>query len=200
MNQLQHHQGHPLSVQGLHGILLEQTVPTSLAAGSMYEPGQVHLTFKNDGIVPWPAGAVRLETRGFEWDAAPLVLGESVGPNGQASFGLTVRAPDTLGDFPFTWQLVTDTGRELLDTPTPAVTIHVLSSCHEFAAANRADDAELQQLRLEVTHLQSELAASHGHDRTGEVREQMAAAKSRIAELKAGLVERKQTMHDVGCG
>lgn len=200
MNQLQHHQGHTLSVQGLHGILLAQTVPTSLAAGSVYEPGQVHLTFKNDGIVPWPAGAVRLETRGFEWDAAPLVLGQSAGPNGQAAFGLTVHAPDTLGDFTFSWQLVTDTGRELLDTPTPALTIHVLPSCQEFAAENRADSAELRQLRLEVTRLQAELGDSGRGESKAELRAEIAAAKQRIVELKAGLEERKQTMHELGCG
>lgn len=199
MNQLQH-QGHTLSAQGLHGVFLDQKMPASLAAGNAYGPATVQIAVVNDGMVPWPAGAVRLETRGFDWDATPLELTESVLPNKQASFGLTIRAPDAVGTYLFTWQLVTDTGRELLAAPTPPLTIDVISSCHELAAANRADDAELQQLRLEVTHLQSELAAAHGHDRTGELREQIAGAKSRIAELKASLEARKQTMHDVGCG
>ncbi|MBN8886231.1 MAG: IPT/TIG domain-containing protein, partial [Rudaea sp.] len=99
------------TVPALAAKFVSQNVPATMTAGQKYP--NVAITMQNIGSSTWRAGqTIQLaSTNGLDWGVGGKVsLSADTAPGQNATFQLTVTAPETPGPYAFLWQMQQDGG------------------------------------------------------------------------------------------
>lgn len=121
---------------------VEQKVADVMTSGNTYD---VKITMTNSGTSTWNSGFYKLvymdqtmkPGMSTNWGITGVELPQTVLPGSTVDFYFKVKAPDTPGDYPFQWTMVSSTGEPFGD-PSKFISIKVNGS---IIPKNRKDDS-----------------------------------------------------------
>ncbi|RDZ27086.1 hypothetical protein DX914_12540 [Lysobacter silvisoli] len=106
--------------------------PSAMSVPTVMQPGRyypVSVTFRNTGAATWTAGdGYKLGSAGpqdnWTWGLSRVAVPGAIGPQQEATFHFTVRAPDTPGRYTFQWRMLME-GVEWFGPSTSGVWVDV---------------------------------------------------------------------------